>query len=49
MGEVGFLADAHYLVTVPRVMRGDMAVLAGEILVDEEDAHQTGSRMARRR
>jgi hypothetical protein len=34
---------------VARVVRGDVAVLAGEVLVDEQNAHQTGSRIARRR
>ena len=47
--QVGLFADAHDLVALPRVVRGDVAVLAGEVLVDEKNAHQTGSRIARRR
>ena len=46
---VGFLADAHHHISLLRgVVRGQVAVLAGEVLVDEEKLH-TGSRIARRK
>ena len=48
--EVRLFADRHYAVAgVRRVMRRQVPVLAGKVLVDEEDAVHTGSRIARLR
>src|SRR5688500_2858221 len=48
--EIRLLADRHHLVARQgSVVRGEVAVLAGEVLVNEKQAHYSGSRMARRR
>ena len=46
---VANLADPDDLMAMQCVMRRDVPILARKILVDEEEPHQTGSRMARRR
>ena len=47
---VGLLADADHLAArLRRVMRGEVAVLAREVLVNEEEPRHTGSRIARLR
>ena len=44
------LADSHDLISrLRRVVRGQVPVLAGEVLVNKEESHQTGSRIARLR
>ncbi len=47
--DVGLLADADYdIALLCCVVRGQVPILAGKVLMDEEKLH-TGSRMARRR
>jgi hypothetical protein len=47
--QIGALAHRDHFMPGASKMPGEMAVLAREVLVNEEKAHQSGSRIARRR
>ena len=47
--QVRRFAQRHHLVARAGEMRGEMPILAREVLMDEEKAHHSGSRIARRR